>query len=152
MGQERWLRGKEHILLFRIELDLDFQYSQRAAHSSLELQFQRTQHPLPASVRTHVHVHTHIKVMFKGKYRGTRLNPLPLGNRGRWIFELRASLVYIVSSRTAKATWKDPVFGVAVPRLCSGNPEQSSLSQDAGVRLGLSLHSCLYPSGLGLEV
>jgi hypothetical protein len=32
-----------------------------------------------------------------------------LGGRGRWISEFKASLVYKVSARTAKATQKNPV-------------------------------------------
>jgi hypothetical protein len=32
-----------------------------------------------------------------------------LGSRGRWISEFKASLVYRVSSRTAKATQRNPV-------------------------------------------
>jgi hypothetical protein len=32
-----------------------------------------------------------------------------LGGRGRWISEFEASLVYRVSSRTARATQRDPV-------------------------------------------
>jgi hypothetical protein len=32
-----------------------------------------------------------------------------LGSRGRWISELEASLVYRVSSRTARATQRNPV-------------------------------------------
>jgi hypothetical protein len=32
-----------------------------------------------------------------------------LGGRGRWISEFEASLVYRVSSRTARATQKNPV-------------------------------------------
>jgi hypothetical protein len=32
-----------------------------------------------------------------------------LGGRGRWISELEASLVYRVSSRTARATQRNPV-------------------------------------------
>jgi hypothetical protein len=32
-----------------------------------------------------------------------------LGGRGRWIFELEASLVYKVSSRTASAIRRNPV-------------------------------------------
>jgi hypothetical protein len=31
-----------------------------------------------------------------------------LGGRGRWISEFEASLVYIVSSRTARATQRNP--------------------------------------------
>jgi hypothetical protein len=31
------------------------------------------------------------------------------GGRGRWISEFEASLIYRVSSRTAKATWRNPV-------------------------------------------
>jgi hypothetical protein len=33
-----------------------------------------------------------------------------LGGRGRWISELEASLVYRVSSRTARATQRNPVL------------------------------------------
>jgi hypothetical protein len=33
-----------------------------------------------------------------------------LGGRGRWISEFEASLVYRVSSRTARATQRNPVF------------------------------------------
>jgi hypothetical protein len=32
-----------------------------------------------------------------------------LGGRGRWISEFKASLVYRVSSRTARATQRNPV-------------------------------------------
>jgi hypothetical protein len=32
-----------------------------------------------------------------------------LGGRGRWISEFKASLVYKVSSRTARATQRNPV-------------------------------------------
>jgi hypothetical protein len=32
-----------------------------------------------------------------------------LGGRGRWIFEFEARLVYRVSSRTARATQRNPV-------------------------------------------
>jgi hypothetical protein len=31
-----------------------------------------------------------------------------LGSRGRWVFEFEASLVYRVSSRTARATQRNP--------------------------------------------
>jgi hypothetical protein len=33
-----------------------------------------------------------------------------LGGRGRWIFEFEASLVYRVSSRTARTTQRNPVW------------------------------------------
>jgi hypothetical protein len=33
-----------------------------------------------------------------------------LGGRGRWIFEFKASLVYRVSSRTVRATQRNPVL------------------------------------------
>jgi hypothetical protein len=35
--------------------------------------------------------------------------PLIPGGRGRWISEFEASLVYIVSSRTARAIQRNPV-------------------------------------------
>ena len=37
---------------------------------------------------------------------GARLQSQPLEGRGRWISEFKASLVYRVSSRTARATEK----------------------------------------------
>ena len=37
------------------------------------------------------------------------LNPSTWGGRGRWISEFQASLVYRVSSRTARATQRTPV-------------------------------------------
>jgi hypothetical protein len=40
---------------------------------------------------------------------GTRLQSQHLGGRGRWISEFEASLVYRVSSRTARATQRNPV-------------------------------------------
>jgi hypothetical protein len=40
---------------------------------------------------------------------GTRLLSQHLGGRGRWISEFEASLVYRVSSRTARATQRNPV-------------------------------------------
>jgi hypothetical protein len=40
---------------------------------------------------------------------GARLSSQYLGGRGRRIFEFEASLVYRVSSRTAKATQRNPV-------------------------------------------
>jgi hypothetical protein len=36
-------------------------------------------------------------------------NPSTRGSRGRWISEFKASLVYRVSSRTARATQRNPV-------------------------------------------
>jgi hypothetical protein len=41
----------------------------------------------------------------------TELTCMCLGGRGRWISEFEASLVYKVSSRTARATQRDPVLG-----------------------------------------
>jgi hypothetical protein len=40
---------------------------------------------------------------------GTRLRSQHLGVRGRWISEFKASLLYRVSSRTARATQRNPV-------------------------------------------
>ena len=42
-------------------------------------------------------------------------NPSTLGGRGRRISELEASLVYRVSSRTARATQRNPVLKKANP-------------------------------------
>jgi hypothetical protein len=39
-----------------------------------------------------------------------------LGGRGRWISEFKASLVYRVSSRTARATQRNPVLNTAPPQ------------------------------------
>ena len=38
-------------------------------------------------------------------------NPSILGGRGRWISEFQASLLYSVSSRTARAILRNPVSG-----------------------------------------
>jgi hypothetical protein len=40
---------------------------------------------------------------------GTHLYSQHLGNRGRWISEFKASLVYRVSSRIARAIQRNPV-------------------------------------------
>jgi hypothetical protein len=40
---------------------------------------------------------------------GTRLLSQHLGDRGRWMSEFEASLVYRVRSRTARATQRNPV-------------------------------------------
>ena len=37
-------------------------------------------------------------------------NPSTLGGRGRWILEFEAGLVYRVSSRTARAIQRNPVY------------------------------------------
>jgi hypothetical protein len=39
-----------------------------------------------------------------------------LGGRGRWISEFEASLVYKVSSRTARATQRNPVLKNQKPK------------------------------------
>jgi hypothetical protein len=41
---------------------------------------------------------------------GARLSSQHLGGRGRWISEFKASLVYKVSSRTARAIQRNPVL------------------------------------------
>ena len=38
-------------------------------------------------------------------------NPSTKGGRGRWISDFEASLVFKVSSRTARATQRNPVWG-----------------------------------------
>jgi hypothetical protein len=40
---------------------------------------------------------------------GMRLYSQHLGGRGRWISEFKSSLVYRVSSRTARATQRNPI-------------------------------------------
>jgi hypothetical protein len=42
-------------------------------------------------------------------------NPSTQGGRGRWISEFKASLVYRVSSRTARATQRNPVSKKPLP-------------------------------------
>jgi hypothetical protein len=44
-----------------------------------------------------------------------------LGSRGRWISELEASLVYRVSSRTARATQRNPVSKNQKPKNNNNN-------------------------------
>jgi hypothetical protein len=46
----------------------------------------------------------------RGGGGGTRLESQHLGGRGRPISEFKASLVYKVSSRTARATQRNPVL------------------------------------------
>jgi hypothetical protein len=41
-----------------------------------------------------------------------------LGGRGRWIFEFEVSLVYRVSSRTARATQGNPVLKTKMIEKC----------------------------------
>ena len=42
-------------------------------------------------------------------------NPSTLGGRGRWISEFKASLVYRVTSRTSRATQRNPVSKKPTP-------------------------------------
>jgi hypothetical protein len=51
-----------------------------------------------------------------------------LGGRGRWISEFEASLVYRVSSRTARATQRNPVLE---------KQQQQQQQQQQKTRLGL---------------
>jgi hypothetical protein len=50
-----------------------------------------------------------IRKLVEARRGGTRLESQHSGGRGRWIFEFEASLVYKVSSRTARATQRNPV-------------------------------------------
>jgi hypothetical protein len=43
-----------------------------------------------------------------------------LGGRGRWISEFKASLVYRVSSRTARAIQRNSVFKKKPPKIFKG--------------------------------
>jgi hypothetical protein len=47
-----------------------------------------------------------------------------LGGGGRWISEFEASLVYRVSSRTARATQRNPVFKTKQNKTIQKNPKQ----------------------------
>jgi hypothetical protein len=49
-----------------------------------------------------------IRIYYAGR-GGARLYSQHLGSRGRWISEFEASLVYKVSSRTARAIQRNPV-------------------------------------------
>jgi hypothetical protein len=50
-----------------------------------------------------------IKIISRAGHGGARLYSQHSGGRGRWISEFEASLVYKVSSRTARATQRNPV-------------------------------------------
>ena len=60
--------------------------------------------------RAEIHCKTYIK--FWGYSRAWWRTPLipALGRQSRWISEFEASLVYIVSSRAARATQRNPVL------------------------------------------
>jgi hypothetical protein len=47
-----------------------------------------------------------------------------LGGRGRWISEFKASLVYRVSSRTARATQRNPVSKTTPPKQTNKTKQQ----------------------------
>jgi hypothetical protein len=51
----------------------------------------------------------HLKESYKLASGGAHLSSQHLGGRGRWISEFEASLVYKVSSKTARATRRNPV-------------------------------------------
>jgi hypothetical protein len=65
-----------------------------------------------------------------------------LGGRGRWISEFKASLIYKVSSRTARATQGNPVSkqtnktkqGNSLERWLSGKAHLPLLQRDRGLR------------------
>ena len=55
-----------------------------------------------------------------------------MGGRGRWIFEFEASLVYRVSSRTARATQRNPVLKNQKKPRYGGERLESSHLQKVG--------------------
>jgi hypothetical protein len=58
-----------------------------------------------------------------------------LGGRGRQISEFEASLVYRVSSRTARATQRNPVSGKKTTK-------QNKTKKDEGLGWIISIFSC----------
>jgi hypothetical protein len=52
-----------------------------------------------------------------------------LGGRGRWISEFKASLVYRVSSKTARATQRNPVSRTKQKQKQTNNPPKKNKKQ-----------------------
>jgi hypothetical protein len=52
-----------------------------------------------------------------------------LGGRSRWISEFEASLVYKVSSRTARATQRNPVWGKQTNKQTNKQQQQQQQKQ-----------------------
>jgi hypothetical protein len=57
-----------------------------------------------------------------------------LGGRGRWISEFEASLIYRVSSRTARATQRNPVSEKQNKTKQNNNNKKNIVSNDAALR------------------
>jgi hypothetical protein len=61
----------------------------------------------------YIHSHNVLKSAFKKPGSGgVHLKSQHMGSRGRQISEFEASLVYRVSSRTARATYRNPVLKI----------------------------------------
>jgi hypothetical protein len=58
-----------------------------------------------------------------------------LGGRGRWVSEFEASLVYKVSSRTARATQRNPVL-----KNQKQTNKQNNNNKKVGIEKKLKLH------------
>jgi hypothetical protein len=56
-----------------------------------------------------------------------------LGGRGRWISEFKANLVYRVSSRTARATQRNPVSKNQKPNQTNQTNKQKTITSQAVV-------------------
>jgi hypothetical protein len=59
-----------------------------------------------------------------------------LGGRGRWISEFKASLVYRVSSRTARATQRNPVLKNQETKTTTKNIH-NNLNKNTALNLGI---------------
>jgi hypothetical protein len=67
-----------------------------------------------------------------------------LGGRGRWISEFEASLVYRVSSRSARATQRNPVSKKKKKKKQTGDRRARELAQQLGALADLlKVHSSI---------
>jgi hypothetical protein len=58
-----------------------------------------------------------------------------LGGRGRWIFEFETSLVYRVSSRTARTTQRNPVSGKTKQNKTKQNKTKQNKTEEGEKRI-----------------
>jgi hypothetical protein len=88
---------------------------------------------------------------------GTRLYSQHLGGRGKWISEFEASLVYRMSSRTARATRRNPVSIKQTTKNKTkkkeeegGRRRRGEVTADAGVDVEKEEHSSIVGGIAGL--
>jgi hypothetical protein len=70
---------------------------------------------------------------------GARLYSQHLGGRGRWISEFKASLVYRVTSRTARAIQRNPVLKKQANKRQTNKQKTQKISSGKSLYLGFML-------------